>query len=100
MLRKVISDLTEIPYTEIKLGRTEKGKPFLQNDLPLSLKNLSFNVSHQGDLVVLAAEEAAVVGIDVMKLDTPSKCHKKFNLPYSTLLLHYCPHRGGGTYCF
>lgn len=71
MLRKVIKDITDIPYTEIKLGRTEKGKPYLQNDLPLSLKTLSFNVSHQGDLVVLAAEKNSTVGIDVMKLDTP-----------------------------
>ena len=73
MLRKVIKELTDIPYTEIKLGRTDKGKPYLENDLPSLMKSLSFNVSHQGDLVVLAADKLCPVGIDVMKLDTPSK---------------------------
>ena len=73
MLRKVINQITNIPYTEIKLGRTDKGKPYLENDLPSPVKSLSFNVSHQGDLVVLAAEKSCPVGVDVMKLDTPSK---------------------------
>ena len=73
MLRKAVCDVTDIPYSKIRFGRTDKGKPFLQSDVPSSLKNLSFNVSHQGDLVVLAAEKDTLVGIDVMKLDTPSK---------------------------
>lgn len=71
MLRKMLHRVTKIPYNEIKLGRTEKGKPYLQNNLPNECEHLSFNVSHHGDYVVLVAEEDAQVGIDVMKLETP-----------------------------
>lgn len=71
MLRKMLHNLTQIPYNDIKLGRTEKGKPYLMNDVPDECHGLSFNVSHHGDYVVLAAETEAVVGVDVMKLETP-----------------------------
>ncbi|XP_053399272.1 L-aminoadipate-semialdehyde dehydrogenase-phosphopantetheinyl transferase-like [Mercenaria mercenaria] len=71
MLRKMLHRVTKIPYGEIKLGRTDKGKPYLMNTLPEACRQLSFNVSHHGDSVVLAAETEAEVGIDVMKLETP-----------------------------
>lgn len=72
MLRKIIHQVTKIPYSEVCLGRTEKGKPYLIDELPVEYKGFSFNVSHHGDYVVLAAETHAEVGIDVMKLETPS----------------------------
>jgi 4'-phosphopantetheinyl transferase len=77
---------TKIPYAHIKLGRTEKGKPYLMNNAPEGCERLSFNVSHHGDYVVLAAETFTDVGIDVMKLETPGTiitliCHlKNYNL--------------------
>ena len=71
MLRKMLHRRTKIPYADIKLGRTEKGKPYLMNSAPEGCEKLSFNVSHHGDYVVLAAETFTDVGIDVMKLETP-----------------------------
>ncbi|KAH3842146.1 L-aminoadipate-semialdehyde dehydrogenase-phosphopantetheinyl transferase-like [Dreissena polymorpha] len=71
MLRRMLHRLTKIPYADIRLARTEKGKPYLTNELPPDFVSLSFNVSHHGDLVVLAGELACDVGIDVMKLETP-----------------------------
>lgn len=66
LLRKVITEQTGIPYSEIKLGRTEKGKPFL---ISPSTCRFQFNVSHQGDYVVLAGEPFIRVGVDVMKTE-------------------------------
>lgn len=65
LLRKVITEQTGIPYSEINLGRTEKGKPYLID--PRS-NRLHFNISHQGDYVVLAADSCKV-GIDIMKTE-------------------------------
>lgn len=70
MLRRLIHKMTNIPYGDIHLSRTEKGKPFLVNPLPPTCPHLSFNVSHQGDYVVLAAERDCEVGIDVMNSET------------------------------
>ncbi|XP_020892507.1 L-aminoadipate-semialdehyde dehydrogenase-phosphopantetheinyl transferase [Exaiptasia diaphana] len=73
LLRKVISDVMAIPYSDVKLGRTEKGKPVLENQVTdPRLKSFSFNISHQGDFTVLAAEQCRQVGIDVMKTVYPS----------------------------
>lgn len=77
MLRKLIHQVTRIPYNKIELARSEKGKPYLVNQLPRGLENFSFNVSHHGEMVVLAAETNCDVGIDVMKLETPGKCISK-----------------------
>ncbi|XP_020615711.1 L-aminoadipate-semialdehyde dehydrogenase-phosphopantetheinyl transferase-like isoform X1 [Orbicella faveolata] len=72
LMRKVISEFTQLPYNEVILKRTEKGKPYLANDsLEPSLRNFSFNISHQGDFTVLAAEPLVQVGVDVMKTTYP-----------------------------
>lgn len=34
----------------------------------------SFNLSHQGDYAVLAAEKGMQVGVDIMKTTMPGKC--------------------------
>ncbi|XP_032219986.2 L-aminoadipate-semialdehyde dehydrogenase-phosphopantetheinyl transferase isoform X2 [Nematostella vectensis] len=61
-----------VPYHDLQLARTEKGKPFLVNKITDDrLKNFSFNVSHQGDFTVLAAEPCCQVGVDVMKTTYP-----------------------------
>ncbi|XP_022787973.1 L-aminoadipate-semialdehyde dehydrogenase-phosphopantetheinyl transferase-like isoform X4 [Stylophora pistillata] len=72
LMRKVISDFTKIRYNEVILKRTDKGKPFLANDATeLSLRRFNFNISHQGDFTVLAAEPELQVGVDVMKTTYP-----------------------------
>ena len=45
-MRKVISDFTKIPYNEVILKRTEKGKPFLVSKLILKPKFLSLESNH------------------------------------------------------
>ena len=72
LMRKAISESLKIPYKFIQLARTDKGKPYLVNEQTV-LPHFTFNVSHQGDLTVLAAEPVHSVGIDVMKVEYPSR---------------------------
>lgn len=69
MMRKFVHLSTSIPYEDIKLGRDGHGKPYLMGagDMPLS-----FNVSHQGDYVVLAGSANHNIGIDIMKIEPPA----------------------------
>lgn len=78
MIRKAIADCLHIPCTEIKLGRTERGKPFLENS---GQEDFSFNVSHHGDYAVLAATKDGLVGVDVMKYEV-SRYKEKLNATY------------------
>ncbi|KAG2457010.1 L-aminoadipate-semialdehyde dehydrogenase-phosphopantetheinyl transferase isoform X4 [Polypterus senegalus] len=72
LIRKLITEKMNIPWNEIHLERTPKGKPVLAKPV---LHNISqkynFNISHQGDYVVLAAEPGFQVGVDVMKTSRP-----------------------------
>ncbi|XP_053312448.1 L-aminoadipate-semialdehyde dehydrogenase-phosphopantetheinyl transferase isoform X2 [Spea bombifrons] len=71
LIRKLIAENLQIPWNKILLQRTTKGKPFLAKGIPAQHKNFNFNVSHQGDFAVLAAEPELQVGIDIMKTDLP-----------------------------
>ena len=68
-----------IPYNKIVFARTEKGKPYLKNEVSTTFPNFNFNVSHQGQYAVLAAEPEYQVGIDVMQIEKPSKYFHKPN---------------------
>ncbi|XP_033743156.1 L-aminoadipate-semialdehyde dehydrogenase-phosphopantetheinyl transferase-like isoform X2 [Pecten maximus] len=68
MIRKVVSEYLNIPYKEVTLARSEKGKPYLTGRTDVD--HFSFNVSHQGDYAVLAAQANCNLGADVMKLET------------------------------
>ncbi|XP_073518178.1 L-aminoadipate-semialdehyde dehydrogenase-phosphopantetheinyl transferase isoform X2 [Phyllobates terribilis] len=71
LIRKLIAEKLHIPWDKIVLDRTAKGKPFLVSGIPPHFPNFSFNVSHQGDYAVLAAESELQVGVDIMKTDRP-----------------------------
>ncbi|XP_067889846.1 L-aminoadipate-semialdehyde dehydrogenase-phosphopantetheinyl transferase isoform X2 [Heterodontus francisci] len=71
LIRKLIAEKLKIPWNEIQLQRTTKGKPFLANPVLNVIPNFNFNISHQGDYTVLAAEPILQVGVDVMKTDFP-----------------------------
>ncbi|XP_040439759.1 L-aminoadipate-semialdehyde dehydrogenase-phosphopantetheinyl transferase isoform X2 [Falco naumanni] len=71
LIRKLIAEKLCIPWNEIHLQRTSKGKPFLANNEFSIYSNYNFNVSHQGDYAVLAAEPELQVGIDIMKTNLP-----------------------------
>lgn len=69
LMRKFVSESCTIPYAAVKFGRDEKGKPFVFE--PGEGKNVSFNVSHQGNFTVLAGDTTygSKIGVDVMKID-------------------------------
>ncbi|XP_078682625.1 L-aminoadipate-semialdehyde dehydrogenase-phosphopantetheinyl transferase-like [Branchiostoma floridae x Branchiostoma belcheri] len=73
LIRKAVSDRLGLPWKDIRLGRTEKGKPYLTNTVGADHALFSFNVSHSGDYAVLAAEQEHTVGVDVMKIDYPNR---------------------------
>lgn len=73
LIRCVVSSMLGIPYRCVKLGRTEKGKPYVLSSTDGKTQRLgcNFNISHQGDYVVIAAEEGKPVGVDIMKVEWP-----------------------------
>ncbi|XP_012936702.1 L-aminoadipate-semialdehyde dehydrogenase-phosphopantetheinyl transferase [Aplysia californica] len=73
LLRYGVSKMLDVPYRSLKFCRTEKGKPYLTSPAEKCLPHceLSFNISHQGDFVVFAAEKERLVGVDIMKVEWP-----------------------------
>ena len=74
-MRFAMSKIFGMSSSMFQFGRTEKGKPYLINPPNKSSSgcHFNFNVSHQGDYVVLAAEKGSLVGVDVMKVEWPRK---------------------------
>lgn len=77
MLRRAVTEQLGLDWKNVRFGRTEKGKPVLLNE---QMENFSFNISHQGDLVLLAAFTGSAVGVDVMKIET---ARKRYRVIYS-----------------
>ncbi|XP_071781941.1 L-aminoadipate-semialdehyde dehydrogenase-phosphopantetheinyl transferase [Centroberyx gerrardi] len=77
LLRRLVCDRMGVPWSEIRLERSPRGKPYLAAPLKVSPDSgaepwaWSFNLSHQGDYAVLAAERGMQVGVDVMKTTMP-----------------------------
>lgn len=69
LLRKYVFDSSNVPYESIRFERDERGKPILLNKTDT---NFNFNVSHQGDYVVLAGISDRNIGVDVMKIEPPA----------------------------
>uniref|UniRef100_A0A3B4YHS4 L-aminoadipate-semialdehyde dehydrogenase-phosphopantetheinyl transferase n=1 Tax=Seriola lalandi dorsalis TaxID=1841481 RepID=A0A3B4YHS4_SERLL len=70
LLRRFVCERMGVPWTEIRLERSPRGKPYLA-DSSDSDAAWSFNLSHQGDYAVLAAEQGVQVGVDLMKTTMP-----------------------------
>ncbi|CAK0884873.1 unnamed protein product [Prorocentrum cordatum] len=61
-------------FADIRIARTLGKKPYLKAPRPSAeLANFNFNVSHEGDWVVLASEPLCVCGVDVA---APEACRK------------------------
>ncbi|XP_075402656.1 L-aminoadipate-semialdehyde dehydrogenase-phosphopantetheinyl transferase isoform X2 [Tenrec ecaudatus] len=73
MIRKLVAEKLNIPWNNIRLQRTAKGKPVLAKDSLNPYPNFNFNISHQGDYAVLASEPELHVGIDIMKTSFPGR---------------------------
>ncbi|XP_038549724.1 L-aminoadipate-semialdehyde dehydrogenase-phosphopantetheinyl transferase [Micropterus salmoides] len=77
LLRRFVCERMGIPWSEIKLERSPRGKPYLAAPLKVSPGSgpeppaWSFNLSHQGDYAVLAAELGMQVGVDIMNTVMP-----------------------------
>lgn len=77
LLRRFVCEVMEIPWSEIRLERSPRGKPYLAAPLKVISDSSpeppawSFNLSHQGDYAVLAAEQGLQVGVDIMKTTMP-----------------------------
>ena len=69
--RAACARVTSAPHASIEIRRTKGRKPFLASPLPdpALAPNFNFNVSHEGDFVVLASEPVAVCGVDVAAPD-------------------------------
>ncbi|CAJ0591042.1 unnamed protein product [Cylicocyclus nassatus] len=65
LIRQAVRTACSLPWHAIDIAKTERGKPYLINER----SHLNFNVSHQGDLVVLASSEKEEIGVDVMRID-------------------------------
>jgi len=63
LVRIVLSDRLGIPAPEINVSRTDTGKPVVA-------EGVHFNVSHSGDLVLLALSDTRAVGVDVERRRT------------------------------
>eukprot|EP00727_Mastigamoeba_balamuthi_P004352 m51a1_g13915 putative l-aminoadipate-semialdehyde dehydrogenase-phosphopantetheinyl transferase (134) ;mRNA; r:795743-796315 len=66
LMRKLVHDVLGMPYGSFRLQRTDKGKPFLPVKLTGELEDFNFNLTHDGDWVLLASEPHHLVGVDVM----------------------------------
>ncbi|XP_020495651.2 L-aminoadipate-semialdehyde dehydrogenase-phosphopantetheinyl transferase isoform X1 [Labrus bergylta] len=77
LLRRFVCERMGIPWSQIRLERSPRGKPYLAAPLKVSSDSgpkqpaWSFNLSHQGDYAVLAAEQGMQVGVDIMKTAMP-----------------------------
>ncbi|KAM9853013.1 L-aminoadipate-semialdehyde dehydrogenase-phosphopantetheinyl transferase isoform 3-T3 [Aulostomus maculatus] len=77
LLRRFVCERMKIPWSEIRLRRSPRGKPYLAAPLEVSPDSgptpqaWGFNLSHQGDYAVLAAEPRRQVGVDIMKTTMP-----------------------------
>lgn len=74
-------DVARVPSNQVDLKRTKGGKPFLSTQRPPDdqCPNFNFNISHDGRLVVLAAEPALVCGVDVCGAFALRRKGKKMN---------------------
>jgi 4'-phosphopantetheinyl transferase len=58
LVRIVLSDRLGVAARELQVSRTDTGKPVITG-------GIHFNVSHSGDLILLALSERRAVGVDV-----------------------------------
>lgn len=72
LIRKLVCEKMGFAWDGFRLERTARGKPFLpRTSSTPGVTHWNFNVSHQGEYAVLAAEPGRQVGVDVMKTSRP-----------------------------
>lgn len=68
--RVMMQDIGGCAWSELQLTTTPAGRPHAAN--PASVRHLDYNVSHDGDWVVMAFSPTQRVGVDVMEVGLPS----------------------------
>jgi 4'-phosphopantetheinyl transferase len=80
LIRKAVSGFHQIQSLgDVVLGRTKQGKPYAVVSGEQMESNFNVNVSHHGDLVVLAAEPCMLCGVDVSTCQVTSKRDKSID---------------------
>lgn len=80
-LRQVLGDYLSCGGSELQFGYSEHGKPYLSG-VPLPLR---FNLSHSGEMVLLAVSLGHEIGVDVEQVRQDvevAKLAKRFFSPY------------------
>ncbi len=65
-LRQILHRYTAVPPDALRFGCGESGKPFLKNDGGTG--PVSFNLSHSGELAVVAVGRISEIGVDVEQI--------------------------------
>jgi 4'-phosphopantetheinyl transferase len=79
LLRTILGRYTGIAPQEIGFGAGPFGKPLLQPNF----RDIHFNLSHSGDLMLLAISQTRAVGVDLELM--------RENIPFESLAAHYFP---------
>jgi 4'-phosphopantetheinyl transferase len=64
-LRQILSYYTSVTPGAIQFGSGKNGKPYLENG---AAPSLSFNLSHSGELAVVAVAEVSEIGVDIEQI--------------------------------
>lgn len=65
LLRRLLSQYTEVMPERLIINETKYGRPFLTYP---KIKNFDFNVSYSGDYIVIAINECGKVGVDIEQI--------------------------------
>jgi 4'-phosphopantetheinyl transferase len=71
-LRLLLGEILGLPADELQFGTDEFGKP---RQIQAQGPSLEFNVSHSGDLILIAITKGRAVGIDVERIRTDLDLH-------------------------
>lgn len=66
VLREILSRYLEIEPADVRISTGEHGKPYLAD----CAKNIRFNLSHTGDVLLLAVSTSLEVGVDIETIET------------------------------
>jgi 4'-phosphopantetheinyl transferase len=65
-LRRVLALYVPIPPPRLRFGETAFGKPFIMNEY--SGRPIAFNLSHSGELAIVAVADDMQVGVDIERI--------------------------------
>lgn len=72
VMRRLIASYLNHPAHELEFNTTAQGKPFLSGNA----SDLKFNLSHSGELILLAISPSLELGVDIEQLKTISNWEK------------------------